>query len=69
MKISDLDPNIKGMCTECKSTMTTQWMAKNAFARAGHNPPCPYCGGVVAVVDMRQGPDRIKKNMDRERGL
>ena len=67
--MSDLDPNVQGMCTECKSQIPTNKMAKSGFAQSGMNPPCPYCGGVVAVVDVRQGIRNIATKMDRERGL
>lgn len=67
--MSDLDPNIRGMCTECKTEHTTQWMARNVFAQSGTMPSCKYCGGTVAVIDARQGIDRIRNQMDQERGL
>lgn len=68
MADNELDPNIKGMCTECKTVMQNSWMIKNTFSQSGLSPSCPYCGGVVAVVDMRNA-EAAKAQMDRERGL
>ena len=68
MSDKELDPNIQGMCTECKSPMQQSWMANNSFAQQGLSPSCPYCGGVVAVIDIRNA-KKAKLQMDRERGL
>jgi hypothetical protein len=68
--MSKLDQNVKGMCTECKTEHSTQWMANNIFAKSGNNPSCKYCGGPVAVVDLnRMTVDSLRTHLDRERGL
>jgi len=64
----ELDHNIVGMCTECKTTIPTTTMAKNIFASEGAPPVCKYCGGVVAVID-RRDEKSVKVQMDAARNL
>jgi len=64
-----LDENIVGMCTECKTIIPTNIMAKDSFAAQGLPPVCKLCGGVVTIVDSSRNIDNIRLAMDRERGL
>ena len=64
----DLDHNVVGMCTECKTTIPTTTMARDPFAQAGQPPVCKVCGGVVAIIDITNQ-EAAKVQMDRGRGL
>jgi hypothetical protein len=64
----DLDHDIVGMCTECKTTIPTMTMARDPFAQAGQPSVCKVCGGVVAIMDIKDQ-KATKVQMDRGRGL
>ena len=66
---NELNDKIVGMCTECKTIIPTNIMAKDAFAAQGLPPVCKLCGGVVTIIDSSRNVDNIKLAMDRDRGI
>lgn len=61
----DHDPNVIGVCTECKSDQPPSYLYRNPF---GDEAPCKYCGGVI-VVTYRDRREQTLHQKDRERGL
>jgi hypothetical protein len=59
---------IHGFCTDCRNKMSDSWMMKSPFAQGGKTPPCPLCGGVIAVMDERRSQQDISKSQ-RDRGI
>lgn len=66
--MSNSDDFVHGYCLDCGRQMPDKWMHKNPFAAEGAAPPCPSCGGVIAVIDSRRADHEITKNQT-QRGV
>jgi DNA-directed RNA polymerase subunit RPC12/RpoP len=60
--------DVIGVCSECKSDQSMNYMYKNLFAQQGLVVPCKYCGGVV-VITYRETRDRSLDSSDKDRGI
>lgn len=62
------DPDdVIGVCSECHSDQSNQYMYNSPFAQEGKNVPCKYCGGVV-IITYRETRDEALNQSDTNRG-
>lgn len=67
---ADLIRNKVAMCSECKSVLPDSQVEDNVFYQSGQPMPCPFCGGVVAIVPEALASTKYFHNrLDQLRGI